>query len=248
MDPLPRILIGCPTAEAKADSLDAYIVGLNALTYPNVDIVIEDNSLDEKYAERIRAHANEWEKNHPGHTFRVIHSGHTSSRVRERIIHGRNVIREIALNENYDYFFSLEQDIIPPTDVIEKLLAHRKEVVGGVYYNRVQLGGKTQLTPLLMVFPNEEMKKKNQALWVGFTHLFPSRLVEVASIGLGCVLIHRTVLEKVSFRIRENDPAFDDMHFAIDLRQKGIPMYADTSILCAHKFNEAFRNVSNEDF
>ncbi|MEK6902245.1 MAG: hypothetical protein AABX02_01495, partial [archaeon] len=227
MDLLPRILIGCPTADVKADSLEAYVAGLNALTYPNVDIVIEDNSANEKYAERIQAHAKEWEKNHPGHTFRVNHSGNVSPRVRERIIHGRNVIRDIVLKENYDYFFSLEQDIIPQKDVIEKLLAHRKDVVGGVYYNKVQLGGKMQLVPLLMIYPNEQMKQKNQAHWVGFTHLVPPRLIEVASIGLGCVLIHRSVLEKISFRIRENDPAFDDMHFAIDLRQHGISMFAD---------------------
>ena len=245
---LPRILLGCPTAVAKADSLVSYFRGLNALTYPNIDIVIEDNSPTPEYAQHILALGKEWEAKHPGHTFRVIHSGHTSPRVRERIVQGRNKLRQIVLKEKYDYFFSLEQDIIPPKDVIEKLLAHQKEVVGGVFYNKVNLGGKLQKTPVLMVYPNEESKKLKKAEWVGFTFLFPSRLVEVAGIGLGCILISRAALEKVSFRIVENDPAFDDMHFSIDLAKENIPMYADTGILCAHAYNEAFKNIPDEQF
>ena len=106
----PRVLIGCPTAVIKANALIAYVKGLEALTYPNVDIVIEDNSPTPEYAQHILALGKRWEETHPGHTFRVIHSGHTSPRVRERIVQGRNKLREVALKEKYDYFFSLEQE------------------------------------------------------------------------------------------------------------------------------------------
>ena len=73
-DNLPRILVGCPTAVAKADSLISYFRGLNDLTYPNIDIVIEDNSPTPEYAQHFLALGKEWEARHPGHTCRVIHS------------------------------------------------------------------------------------------------------------------------------------------------------------------------------
>lgn len=246
--PHPRILVGCPTASVKNDSIRAYMKGLEALTYPQFDVVIEDNTLTPEYSEKLQWLGEKFREKRPECGFRVIHSGHVSPRVRERIVHGRNVLREIFLREKYDYFFSLEQDIVCPPDTIQRLLSHQKEVVGGVYYNKVQLGGKEQKTPVLMVYPDEESKKKLKAEWVGFTALFPSRLMEVASIGLGCVLIARSTMEKIAFRIVENDPAFDDMHFAIDLQKNNIPCYADTSILCEHYYNESFKFISTENF
>jgi hypothetical protein len=244
----PHILVGCPTCDLKEDSLEKYIQGLSALTYPHFDVVIEDNSTTPGYSEKIRVLGKEWEKNHPGHSFRVVYSGHLFPRARQRIVHGRNLLREMAWKEKYDYFFSLEQDIVPPPGIIEKLLTHQKDVVGGIYYNRVNLGGKERKTPVLMVYPDNESKKKNVAHWVGFTYLFPSRLVEVACIGLGCVLIHRNILNQFSFRVVDNDVAFDDMHFSIDLKEKNIPIFADTSLMCAHHYNESFKTIPDEKY
>ncbi len=245
---LPRILIGCPTAQVKNDSIRAYMKGLENLTHPQFDVVIEDNSPTPEYAEKLKWLGEKFREKRPECGFKVIHSGHVSPRVRVRIVNGRNAIRELVLNEKYDYFFSLEQDIVCPPDTIERLLAHKKEVVGGVYYNPVQLGGKMQKTPVLMTYPNEEAKQKGKAQWVGFTALFPSRILEVACIGLGCVLISRATLEKIPFRIAENDPAFDDMHFTLDLQKNGITCYADTAILCEHHYNESFKYTPNEQF
>ncbi|MBM3281949.1 MAG: hypothetical protein FJY86_01230 [Candidatus Diapherotrites archaeon] len=247
-EPFSRILVGCPTAMVKNDSIRAYMKGLESLTYPQFDVVLEDNSLTTDYAEKLRWLGEKFREKRPECGFRVIHSGHISPRVRERIVHGRNAIREIVLREKYDYFFSLEQDIVCPPDTIQKLLTHQKQVVGGVYYNKVFLGGKEQRTPVLMTYPNDEAKKEHRAEWVGFTALFPSRIMEVASIGLGCLLISRNTLEKIPFRYKEEDAAFDDMYFAMDMHRENIPCYADTSILCEHYFNEAFKHTSSEKF
>lgn len=247
-DPTLRILIGCPTAMIKNDSIRAYMKGLESLTYPQFDVLIEDNSSTRDYAEKLQWLGEKFREKRPECGFKVIHSGHVSPRVRERIVHGRNVIRDTMLKEEYDYFFSLEQDIVCPPDTIQRLLAHHKQVVGGVYYNKIVLGDKERKTPVLMTYPDEESKKNGKAQWVGFTELFPSRLLEVASIGLGCVLIHRDVLKQVEFRIVPGDNAFDDMHFSIDLARAHIPMYADTSILCAHHYNESFKHVPDGEY
>jgi GT2 family glycosyltransferase len=244
----PRILVGCPTANVKNDSIRAYMKGLENLTYQQFDVVLEDNSPTPEYAEKLQWLGEKFREKRPECGFRVIHSGHVSPRVRERIVHGRNILREIVLREKYDYFFSLEQDVVCPPNTIERLLAHHNEVVGGVYYNKVVLDGKERKTPVLMMYPDDESKNIGKAEWVGFTVLFPSRLVEVASIGLGCVLISRSTLEKVSFQIVKDKAAFDDMHFALDLHRNRVACYADTSILCEHFYNESFKHIPDEKF
>ncbi len=244
----PRVLVGCPTAMVKNDSIRAYMKGLESLTFPQFDVVIEDNSPTPDYSEKLKWLGEKFREKRPECGFRVIHSGHVSPRVRERIVHGRNAIREIVLREKYDYFFSLEQDIVCPPDTIERLLKHQKEVVGGVYYNRVAVDGEERKRPVLIIYPDEDKKKEGIGKWAGFTELFPSRLVEVASIGLGCVLISRHVLEKIAFRIIPDKPAFDDVHFTLDLRQNNIACYADTSILCEHCYNEAFKYTPADKF
>ena len=46
---------------------------------------------------------------------------------RDNVIYGRNLLRQMAVKD-YDYFLSLEQDVIPPKDVIERLLKRKKEM------------------------------------------------------------------------------------------------------------------------
>lgn len=244
----PRVLVGCPTAMVKNDSIRAYMKGLEQLTYPQFDVVIEDNSPTKDYAEKLEWLGQKFREKRPECGFRVIHSGHVSPRVRERIVHGRNALREIFLNGKYDYFFSLEQDIVCPPDTIERLLAHGKEVVGGVYYNVVVLNGKARKVPVLMTYPNDEYKKLGKAEWAKSLEPFGGKTIEAACIGLGCVLISRATLKKIIFRFVENDPAFDDMHFAIDLQKNNIACYADTSIVCEHHYNESFKYTPDEKF
>lgn len=241
---MPKILVGCPTCDLKADSLQAYFEGLNSLTYPNIDIVLEDNSLTPNYSNKLKQLAQQWETTHPGHSFRVITSGQISPKARARLVHGRNLIREIVLKEKYDYFFSLEQDVVPPKDMIERLLAHEKEFVSGVYWNK-ETKNKTQ--PQLVVMAgthfNEEEKKKNMVRSMGLFQLLPSRLMEVAYTGLGCVLISRKLLEKIPFRYDETQLACDDVYFCLDAQAQNEKIYLDSSVLCAHHFNDAFKKT-----
>ena len=110
----PRILIGCPTHELKADSLDAYFKGSNSLTYSNFDVIWEDNSPTPAYAKKLKAKAAEFETQHPGKKCTILYSGETSPFARTRLVNGRNQIRALFLQGNYSHFLSLEQDVIPP--------------------------------------------------------------------------------------------------------------------------------------
>lgn len=96
-----KILIGCPTAAYKSYCLKEYIKGIKNLTYKNFDVLIVDNSKSNDYYDEIK-------KELPCVKDNWFESA------RDRIVHSRNLLRKKVLDENYDYFLSLEQDIIPP--------------------------------------------------------------------------------------------------------------------------------------
>ena len=48
----------------------------------------------------------------------------------------REFFRQYALDHGFDYLYFMGCDTIPPEGVIETLLAHGKDIVGGVYWGR----------------------------------------------------------------------------------------------------------------
>ena len=58
------------------------------------------------------------------------------------------------------------------------------------------------------------------------------QLLEVKAIALSCVLIHRTVLEKVKFHWAGE--SFDDMQFSKDAISAGFKIYVDTTVKPNH--------------
>lgn len=237
---IPHVLVGCPTHELKSDSLEHFLRGLNSLTYENVDVMIEDNSPTPTYAEKIRAAGKEWEKNHSGKTFEVIHTPNPAESARERIVNGRNLIRERVLSGNYDYFLSLEQDLVPPRDVIETLLSRKKDVVSATYLNRKTIANGYRIEIMAGKYFNAEEKAKGVFRDVGFNDILPSQLMEVDYTGVGCVLIARNVLEKIAFRFNADTPHCDDMLFCMDAQRAGYQLFLDSHTWCKHYFNDAF--------
>ena len=118
MSQQPKILVGCPTCNLYEYCLDDYLEGIKKLTYSNFDLIIVDNS-EEEY-KKLK------EKN-----IKVIKDKYVEPAVK-RIVNSRNILRKYALENNYDYFLSLEQDVVPPEDIIQRLLSHNKKAITGV--------------------------------------------------------------------------------------------------------------------
>jgi hypothetical protein len=228
-----KVLVGSPTAAPYAYCLPAYATAIKTLTYPNQKGVLVDNSEAEDYTKTIET---------AGLT--AIHYPKFIKDSRERLAASRNILRDLTLKEDYDYFLSLEQDVIPPTDIIERLLAHKKDVATGVYCKPFTLSythkGKVvkqvkKLMPLLCG-PIPGTKEK--------MHLFSTKevaepkVIPVRYAGLGCMLIHRKVLEKIKFRIDTAIPCHDDVFFSHDIATNNFSMVCDTSIKCKHMIQE----------
>ena len=210
-----RILIGCPTSDYKEYSLKEYLEGIKNLTYKNFDLVLVDNSEDDDYFNKLRELG-----------INAIKGKYFDS-AKDRVVYSRNILRKYCLENDYDYLLSLEQDVVPPKDAIERLLKHNKEITSALYF---YLGDdKKTLMPMIWVHYEDEHAKR---LMIDETP--DNELVEVITSGLGCVLIKRNVLEKIEFRHVKDEEPWDDLWFCEDAREKGFKVYVDTGIRCKH--------------
>jgi len=225
----PKILVGCPTSDYKSYCLNEYAQTVKSLTYDNYDILLVDNSKDENYFKRIK------EEGLP------VIKGKYFECARDRIVASRNMLREVFLKKGYEYLLSLEQDVIPPKDIIERMLKDNKKYVSGVVFAVNFYKGKHQLMPLLW----ENFDEKTKLMYyVSPDKVWGNKLIEVCASGLGCVLIHKDVLKKVKFRYEKEKEGFDDVFFGIDMIKNKIKMFADTSIKCKHLIkNWSWENI-----
>ncbi|MBI2109713.1 hypothetical protein HYT58_00885 [Candidatus Woesearchaeota archaeon] len=237
-----KILVGCPTSDHKEYCLKEYSESINSLSYKNYDILLVDNSKTNDYYNKIKSLG-----------INAIKDPY-QEKARDRIISSRNILREYALKNNYDYLLSLEQDVIPPRDVIEKLTSHDKKVVSavvcGMYNNRlkpmvymqmtkeeynhiISNPGKYPKTVEQLKLSSGDYKKILKQL--SLEDVEAPRLIENVQVcSLSCVLIHRSVLEKVKFRYVKDEEAFDDVWFSKDTRDSGFEICCDTSVKCKH--------------
>lgn len=222
----PKVLVGCPTAVYKEYCLDQYAKAVTSLRYGNYDILIVDNSPTEDYKKKLEETFTSYNKNNLNIT---VLRDEPLEHAKERIVHSRNLIREYVLNNKYDYFLSLEQDVIPPSDIIEQLLSHGKHVVAGLYFSEYEENNEKVIRPLVW---HKDATGKLQ--FVNPLALEKPQLLPIHASGLGCVLIKSTILKKHPFHLFPDRSTYDDMPFYYDLFMDKIPVFLDTSVKCKH--------------
>ena len=216
---MEKVLVGCPTSFHKEYALNEYAKAVKNLSYKNYDVLLVDNSPDGNYLRKIKSL-----------NLNAIKGPYFES-ARDRIVTSRNILKDESI-KNYDYLLSLEQDVIPPRDIIERMLKHNKKVITGVYFARNIIQGEKKLIPLAY----KEIPSENELPDMRPLNEFELNkdLTKVISCGLGCVLIHKDILKWINFRYEKDKDSFDDRFFCIDLYRKKIPIYCDTSIICKH--------------
>ena len=144
----------------------------------------------------------------------------------------RNLIANWTMAHNYDYLFSVDSDISFAPDTLAKLLAHDKDIVSGIYIQRIP-GTHTI-----------EIMRKNE--WGGVSHvdwntIKGQGLVPIDGCGFGCVLVKTEVFRAIPYphflyhsAIDHKDTLSEDVHFCNQARDRGFTLWADTSILCDH--------------
>lgn len=152
---------------------------------------------------------------------------------------GRNIMCQRALEAGVDFVFMLDSDVVCPPDTILRLMAHRQPIVSGVYYRRSPPHG---IPVMLKRQPNGSTQWLQQ--------LPPQGLIEVDLVGAGCLLIHRSVLEKLPpiepghhwfcWRVDRQgilppgECLSEDFSFNLHAQRHGYKVLVDTSIRCRH--------------
>lgn len=233
-----KVLVSCPTAAAKNYCFQDWIENVLNFTYPNFDIRLYDNTDDNgENATNLNKLVKYLHGNIGGKFLAensLVKHNLKSKSVIAKMCVSHNDCREYALSNGYDFMLHLESDVFPPVDVIERLIFHQKNVIGGLYYT------DEGIYRMPMVMERLELSSKSitsfhSGYYGGEIRLFDGGIHEVAQIGLGCVLISRKAMLRLPFRYeieRNNHP---DTYFSEDCDMQNIPIHVDTSIVCRHE-------------
>ena len=225
---MKRVLVSCPTADVKEYCFGDWVNSAQNLTYDNYDIHIVDNSDERDFYSK-------WKD--------VISMSRVSPTTYPSLKHvmakSHDECRKKALDGGYDYLLHLESDIFPPSDVIEQLLSANAKIIGATYH--IGVGEDSQLMIQQMENFGEGLRE-TYGLEQGDLSFADGKIKRVFSCGLGCILIHRSVLDKFKFRYEAGANVHPDSFFFYDMDAIGEKVYVDTSIYCKHENHTMLRN------
>jgi FkbM family methyltransferase len=149
----------------------------------------------------------------------------------------RNLIAEWA--KRYDYLFSLDSDIVLPKDALKKMLAADKDIISGLYIQRIP---NTHTLEVYMDTPNGGCTN------IPYPLIKDRGVVEIAACGMGCALIKGKVFCKMQYphffykeALNHRDTVSEDVYFCMKARETGFKVWADSTIECDHKGTNFFR-------
>ncbi len=152
----------------------------------------------------------------------------------------RNNIVNLAKQNNCDYIFFIDSDVLIEEGHLERLLSHDKDVVSGIYYKK---------TPLYDPLPRRQVAENL------YVHIEPegSDIIEIDGTGLGCVLVKMSVFDKIHYPWFEFkyhnvhgkwDQLSEDLYFFQKLQNVGTKIYCDPIVQCSHIGSVTTPNLS----
>ena len=222
---MPRVLICCPQHESKNYVWDKWISNVNNFTYPKdrLEVFIADNSKTNKNCEFLKKQG-----------IKSVHNKSNKKGILQIINDSHESCRNYAIENDFDFILHLESDIIPPIDVIERLLNNNKKVCSAMY--DIHYGKERRpMIQLDEVYDKSVSEYRNpEFLTVDEPLFINGKVNQVYHAGLGCVLIHKSVFANIPFRVVDGVDMHTDTWFANDCYMSSINIYADTTIQCEH--------------
>lgn len=129
-----------------------------------------------------------------------------------------NKARNIFLAGKWDYFFTVDDDIILPPDALTKLLEHDKDVINALFRLRPSIGCNSLAI---------RIEKDGKIYDPDFNEIRIYNLIEIRYLAYSGLLLKRKIVES-------NEFPFTEILFSDELNAKGIKMYCDPTITCGH--------------
>ncbi len=160
---------------------------------------------------------------------------------------GRNKLCRQTLESGAEWLFMLDADMGFEPDLLDRLLdvadARERPVVGGLCFSMRELmpdgmgGMHTFPAPTIL---NWVEMADGVSRFVGQDHYPVNTMIQVGATGGACLLVHRSVLERIGedwfTQCPTDDGVFqgEDISFCWRLRQLGIPVWIHTGIRLTH--------------
>jgi hypothetical protein len=217
----PKVLIATPTSIYKDYVFLDWYTWVSNLTYNNYEILICDNSRDISYYNKLKSLG-----------VPCIHVSPIGKTPRQFMCQSLMKLRDYFLKNNFDIFVSLESDVIPPRNFIEKLISDHKQVVSAPFF--YDFGEKSNI--LLWYFKQTDDKKfeTHKANLLEGIMFMDGKVKQIFQSGIGCTMISKEIIKKIPFRWDLSKPEFADSWFFMDMMKQKINNYLDTSFICKH--------------
>lgn len=252
MKEYPRVLCGAPTSIRHAYCVDEWLEGIRGLDYPKdkIEVVVVDNTpFDADANEEFYAHLKNL-------GLRVVrYPWNRKGAVTQMLATCREVYRQIAYFEHFDYIFHLDTDTIVGKDSLKTLLSRDKDQIGvPVHVFPKKVGKKFNYQPPcvfkqlgfgkkgLFYYSWHELKKIKERLRKGHKRL----IYKVAGAPLGCLLVKRKVFERVPFSSAADLLLGEDVWYHNNASEKGFEFWIDFSVKVKHK-NTNWQSVKSKD-
>jgi len=151
----------------------------------------------------------------------------------------RNLIAHWAINGAYDYLFAVDSDISFPPDTLAKLLSHDKDLVCGVYIQRI---------PGMHTIEVMRRNANGGITHVDWAEIKDQGLVPIDGCGFGCALIKADMLRTMEYpqflyksAIDHANTISEDVYFCMKAAEKGYKLWCDTSVICDHTGSWTFQ-------
>ena len=250
-----RVLVGSPVYQ-KPEILDAFLNSLKNLNRNtiHIDYMFVDDNIDEKSSKLLAEFKREESKviirlgNEQGVYVCNEESHHWDDDLMLKVANYKNSIIDYAIENNYDYLFFIDSDLILHPNLIEHLKIANKDIVSEIFWS--QWHKDRPLEPNVWLFDEydlvpkrlgENLSEKEMGLrQIKFLNqLRIPGLYEVGGLG-ACTLISRDALvEGVNFKSIKNLTIHgEDRFFCIRAAVLGIDLFVDTYYPAYHIYRE----------
>lgn len=250
-----RVLVGSPVYQ-KPEILEAFLKSLKDLNRHtiSIDYMFVDDNVDQSSSQLLaqfeRVDSKVFIIHGKGQEVYICddESHHWDDSLMLKVANYKNSIINYALENNYDYLFFVDSDLVLYPNLIEHLKTANKDIVSEVFWS--QWHNDRPLEPNVWLFDEYDMvpkqlgeelnEKEKEIRQIRFLNqLNIPGLYEVGGLG-ACTLISRMALVKgVSFKPIKNLTIHgEDRFFCIRAAVLGIDLFVDTHYPAYHIYRE----------